>query len=483
MSQVCPSSSHQLVAAAMAFRRARRKFPKNYGLCSTAEEGAGFEKAESVSGNEEANNQENSSLKSKKCSNVRSNRAESKTRWNEECGESTLVKENFLQKPIICSCCRKRNEQCSSGDTLDIVLSKQQNGIAKKSEFSKTEKMENCDARTTRSFTTKSRNSNHRTSYSHLGRRSPKETSAKLDSVNLLYDRDQNEVDNVKDGSLSEKRNCNTDERDCNVGGRGCKSIHRNLRCTFASQKDNSSPANISRNCDFQCSKHSTLDLLRPHRDNYRSNHHRCYHFNDHCHHCYGQDDNSCSSKGKRLTSDTCLCSLNSNNHRSCCHKNHGTCESTNNHDCCVKVSERISTVQEQNDEELDDTGGTINHKDSLCILVDKYLANKKCKQKKYFGEAEFSDERTKDECNKSFTSETTCQLDETTNTKQREKYSDSDDCRFRDNRAFIGKACRHGCGQIFREGDCNQFKNLKNRLIKTGTCCSAKGTPWRHTF
>ncbi|KOC60571.1 hypothetical protein WH47_07734 [Habropoda laboriosa] len=478
MSQVCPSSSHQLVAAAVAFRRARRKFPKNYGLSPTAEETKVFEKAESASGTEEPNNQENLQFTSKKCSNARSNRGES--RWNDECGENASAKENFLQKPIICSCCRKRNEQCSSGDTLDIVPSKQYNGIAKKNEFSKSDQTENCDTKAARSFATESRNSSHRTSYSHLGRRSPKETSAKLDSVNLLYDRDRDEVDNVKGSGPSEEK------PNCNGGGRvGCKSIHRNLRCTFATEKDKSSspPDGISRNCDFQCSKHSTLDLLRPRRDYYRPNRHRCCHSNDHCHCCCGQEYNSYSSKEKRLASDTCLCSSNSNNSRNCCHKNHATCESTCNHDCCVKNSEKISTLQEQNDEELEDTVATINHKDSLCILVDKYLVNKKCKQKKYFGEAEFSDERTKDECDKSFTSETTCQLDETGNTKQREKYSDSDDCRFRDHRAPIGKPCRHGFGQIFKEGDCDQFKNLKTRLTKTGTCCSAKGTPWRHTF
>jgi hypothetical protein len=33
---LCPSSSHQLVAAAIAFRRARRKFPKDFGLENNA---------------------------------------------------------------------------------------------------------------------------------------------------------------------------------------------------------------------------------------------------------------------------------------------------------------------------------------------------------------------------------------------------------------------------------------------------------------
>ena len=55
-----------------------------------------------------------------------------------------------------------------------------------------------------KSFITEPRNSN-RCSYYCSRRRSPRETS-KLDSVNLLYGRDQNEVDNVKSSDSSEKR-------------------------------------------------------------------------------------------------------------------------------------------------------------------------------------------------------------------------------------------------------------------------------------
>ncbi|XP_020719066.1 uncharacterized protein LOC100645324 [Bombus terrestris] len=477
MSQVCPSSSHQLVAAAVAFRRARRKFPKNFGLYSNIEE-TKFDKTESVSGNEELNDQENSSLPSRNCSNGRSNRVEAKAFWNDECGESGSIKENLLQKPIICSCCRKRNDQCNAGDALDIVPSKEHNGITQKSEFSKSEQTESCNAKAIKSFITEPRNSSRcRGSYSYFPRRNPKETSTKLDSVNLPYGCDQNEVDNVKSSDSSEKRNCNKDEHECNAGGRDHKSYHRN------SQKDNyPSSSSISRT--FRCAKHSTLDLLRPHRDYwYRQSRHYCCHSHDHCHHRCDNEYNSYSSKEKRLASDTCLCSSNSNNRRNCCSKDQTPHESICSHNCCANNSEKISTVQEQNDEEVDDSVGTINHKDSLCILVEKYKTNKKCKHKSYLGGPEFSSERTKDECDKSFTSETSCQLDEIVNAKQGEKYSSSNKCRFRDNRVSMGRTCRHGCGPIFREGDCNQFKNLKSRLIKTGTCCSAKGTPWRHTF
>lgn len=55
-----------------------------------------------------------------------------------------------------------------------------------------------------KSLTTEPRNSN-RGSYCCPRRRSPRETS-KLDSVNLLYGHDQNEMDNVKSSDSSEKR-------------------------------------------------------------------------------------------------------------------------------------------------------------------------------------------------------------------------------------------------------------------------------------
>ncbi|XP_031838859.2 uncharacterized protein LOC116429725 [Nomia melanderi] len=489
MSQVCPSSSHQLVAAAVAFRRARRRFPKNYGLSGNSEDAMKLDKAESVTGNQDLHEQENLPFSSRKYSNSRSGRAETKAVWSDEYGESGSIKENLLQKPIICSCCRKRNEaakanepanvfktadQCSAGDTLDIVPSKEYNEISKKGDPSKSEQPDNSDVRMMKSFITESRNSSRcRTSYSHSRRRSPKDTSAKLDSVNLLYSEGYDRVDNIKGSSPSEKRKCNTEEHGC--GRPGCKPDCRNSRSRlniFGSHTDNSH-ANIHRACDFHCVKHSNIDLLRSRQDfcRYLNRNHCCHH--NCCYHCNGEDHRSVSSKEKpRLASDTCLCSSNSVGQKRCSSKGYVTCESVCHHDCHLRDLEKISTVQEQKDEECDDCVGTIDHKDSLCILAEKYKGTKKCRQKKYLGENEFSDDRVKDDCNKSFTSEISCQMDESTNLKHRERYFANDK-----------KPCRAGCVPIFREGDYNQLKNLKSRLMKTGICCSAKGTPWRHTF
>lgn len=98
-----------------------------------------WDQTESLSGNEDSNDQENLLL-TRNSSKSRPNQV--KTYWNDECGENGSTKENLFQKPIICSCCRKRNEQCNVGDTLDIVPSKEHNEITQKNEFSKLEQVE-----------------------------------------------------------------------------------------------------------------------------------------------------------------------------------------------------------------------------------------------------------------------------------------------------------------------------------------------------
>lgn len=56
-----------------------------------------------------------------------------------------------------------------------------------------------CDSKPMKNPVTESRNSNHfHGAFSYLQKRNSKEIPSKLDSVNLLYDRDQNETNNVK---------------------------------------------------------------------------------------------------------------------------------------------------------------------------------------------------------------------------------------------------------------------------------------------
>lgn len=101
-----------------------------------------WNQTESVSGNEEPNDQENLPFPSRNNLISKPNRTEGKALRNNEGGESGSITENLLQKPIICSCCRKRNEKCNSGDTLDTVPSKEYNGVTQKNEFPKSEQVE-----------------------------------------------------------------------------------------------------------------------------------------------------------------------------------------------------------------------------------------------------------------------------------------------------------------------------------------------------
>lgn len=116
--------------------------------------------AESAMANEEANDEENLWFSSRKCSSAAPSRVEAKAAWSDEYAESGSIKESLLQKPIICSCCRKRNEaakanepmsifktrdQCSAGDALDVVPSKEHNEIARKSDPSQSEQLQKYD--------------------------------------------------------------------------------------------------------------------------------------------------------------------------------------------------------------------------------------------------------------------------------------------------------------------------------------------------
>lgn len=69
------------------------------------------------------------------------------------------------------------------------------------------------------------------------------------------------------------------------------------------------------------------------------------------------------------------------------------------------KEDEQEEEVEEEED---DDNVAVINHKDSMCILAEKYKAGKRCRDRRCEDPAPRSGERTagKDERNKSLTSE-----------------------------------------------------------------------------
>ncbi|RLU26836.1 hypothetical protein DMN91_000633 [Ooceraea biroi] len=156
---LCPSSSHQLVAAAIAFRRARRKFPKNFGLDSALERAKGNPRespAETTTTREGPINQARSSA-----SLVR--RAYS-SRSDHICPASVRCRDHDRscseEGSIGCSCCRTRNvaediselrNDCSGGDTVDVAPGREcdQSVIAssadRKNEFAKPAERDRCE--------------------------------------------------------------------------------------------------------------------------------------------------------------------------------------------------------------------------------------------------------------------------------------------------------------------------------------------------
>nr|XP_012218616.1 PREDICTED: uncharacterized protein LOC105669967 [Linepithema humile] len=149
---LCPSSSHQLVAAAIAFRRARRKFPKNFGLESTVEcicENAKTETAPSREG--PINQAKSSSSLVKRACNSRSDHVCPTGVRNRDYDHS-----HSKENTISCSCCRTRNgsedisglrDECSGGDAIDTVPSREfaVSDADQKNEFAKLADRDRCE--------------------------------------------------------------------------------------------------------------------------------------------------------------------------------------------------------------------------------------------------------------------------------------------------------------------------------------------------
>ncbi|XP_011868420.1 PREDICTED: uncharacterized protein LOC105562292 [Vollenhovia emeryi] len=156
---LCPSSSHQLVAAAIAFRRARRKFPKDFGLESVAERAPGnnTKTQETATSREGPINQARSSstLVRRACN----------SRSDHMCPASVRSRgyERFRGKEtsVGCSCRRTGNvgedisglrDEYSGGDAVDTVPSREcgepvPSGADRKNGFAKPPDRDRCEAR------------------------------------------------------------------------------------------------------------------------------------------------------------------------------------------------------------------------------------------------------------------------------------------------------------------------------------------------
>jgi len=133
-------------------------------------------------------------------------------------------------------------------------------------------------------------------------------------------------------------------------------------------------------------------------------------------------------------------------------------------------------------DEDDDGSVAVINHKDSMCILAEKYKAGRKWRGRRC-GDSARSDDRTedKDECNKSLTSEIIDQPGsplEIVNAVLHEEPSVKHVCRAahcENGIAAIARTCGHGCGR--HEPPEGEFDRLKSPLNETAAtrCCSSQ--------
>lgn len=138
---------------------------------------------------------------------------------------------------------------------------------------------------------------------------------------------------------------------------------------------------------------------------------------------------------------------------------------------------------REKDEDEDDDDGGVavINHKDSMCILAEKYKAGRKWRGRRC-GDRVRSGDRTgdKDECNKSLTSEIIDQPEsplEIVNAVPHEGPSVKHVCRATHcencRTVAITRTCSRGCGRHEPPG--GEFDRLKSPLTETTAtrCCS----------
>ncbi|KAI4498480.1 hypothetical protein M0802_006415 [Mischocyttarus mexicanus] len=114
MSQGCPSVSHQLVAASIAFRRARKKFPKDYGVGSKDTKCFCSPSVYSDDGPRYLSAKQSLSIKQSKCTCCRRNKksSEESTRWvNDQSAVGDVLDKVSTREPFV--------EKVELGKSLD----------------------------------------------------------------------------------------------------------------------------------------------------------------------------------------------------------------------------------------------------------------------------------------------------------------------------------------------------------------------------
>ncbi|XP_070521668.1 uncharacterized protein [Cardiocondyla obscurior] len=458
---LCPSSSHQLVAAAIAFRRARRKFPKDFGLASTVVRASintkvhigrftlikifftdkiqkikignrkikkkideryasrlinvalltlltdtHFQALEAATSREESINQEKSSfaLVRRACN----------SRSDHVCSASSARSHDYdrcsEENSIRCSCCRTRNvgndnlelrNECSSGDVVDIVPSKEYEDFLPSNVDYKNKFMKPGD-----------RDRYFRQIKLHiiiLGKKSNERKMRR--KIRDRGDGNPSQVQSLFNSLSSRHSYCRCEARESDVSGE--KARHKSWR-----------------------------DQMR------------------------GKDGRLCA--------------------RQCYSKEYSGIIPASRERNVVECRRRSDDDGEDED---DDSGvAVINHKDSMCILAEKYKAGGKWRGGRC-RDAERSGDRDKDECNKSLSLEIIDQPKsplEIVNVVPHEGPSVKHVCQpvhcENCGTTAIAKTCGGECGRRgLPEGELGRLKFSLNET--TTTRSSSSQAPCRHTF
>ncbi|KAL6257063.1 hypothetical protein P5V15_011998 [Pogonomyrmex californicus] len=559
---LCPSSSHQLVAAAIAFRRARRKFPKDFGLESTVERASLNTKTqETATCREGLINQARSSstLNVKRACNLRSNHVCPTSVRNRDY-ERSWSKESSIS----CSCCRTRNigediselrNECSGGDAVDTVPSREceestSSDADHKNGFAKPVEPDRCDVssrmtedgeaiKTTERIPQSARS----TFYHHCKERCQSRPRTNVDPVNRLCDSVPHERhDKVACGDFTGDRgkdfesSCHGTPIDLDVNakeglvtsdtpGHGPAVEDTWMRASTSATHPRKIVDSIWR---CQCECHPREDSIsnppslscdrcnrcRHHRHNYHCDYHDCVY--RHC--CWEQRDNSyisakrCEMRGNGTSGEKAQ-------HKSSRDRMRGENGRLYAQRCYLKeYSGIIPASRERNDEGEerrrekggDDNDGdedddnddededgdvaVINHKDSMCILAEKYKAGRKWRGGRCWDRMQSGDrdkEGVKDERNKSLTSEIIDQPEsplESVNAVPHEGPSVKHICQAAHREscgtAAIARTCGRGCSRHEPpEGEFDRLKSPSNETAAATRCCSTRAQTCRHVF
>ncbi|XP_018311405.1 uncharacterized protein [Mycetomoellerius zeteki] len=549
---LCPSSSHQLVAAAIAFRRARRKFPKNFGLESTVERASGNTKTQETTTSREGpiSQVRSSSTLVRRAYNSRSDHVcPASVRNHDSDYDRSYNKENSIS----CSCYRTRNvgediselrDECSGGDAVDTVPSREREEFAssdadRKNEFVKSVDRDRCDVAsrsTDDSDAVRSieriPQSSHPTSYHHCKARCPSRPCSNVDpNVNPTCDSASCEKhDKVACGDFTGDRSKELASTSCHgtsidLGGNAEEDIvTSDTRGHSSDVEDTWTRANtltkshsthrkiVDSTWRCQCECHPCEDsipnLSRSSCDRCRD---ECYHrHNYHCncshrHCCCPQRDNLCinikgcetrgsSISGEKAQHKSWRDQMRDENSRlyarQCYSKEYSGIIPTSREGNDEEERKEKKNDDDDDDEDDDDSMVVINHKDSMCILAEKYKASRKWRRRRC-GNRTQSDDRTgdKDECNKSLTSEIIDQPGsslEIVNAVSHEGPMMRHSCRAAHcencETVAIARTCGRVCGR--HEPPEGEFDRLKSPLNETAAtrCCSNR-PPCRRVF